>query len=213
MALELKEGERLATRDRLVRVVLDLSETRPIDEIKVEEVLGESGISTGSLYHHFDDFGHLIETAMVARYLEMLRAGELFIQSALDEAETFDDIKSRIAVISGMYAKLNTPEARFERARILARAERHERLRKALGEAQEQYTDSLAAMFERAQGEGGWINPELNPRALAVLVQAYTFGRLVDDITPNSMDQKEWIALIQQVFAGAILKRPTDPSR
>lgn len=212
MALETRVGEKLATRDRLVRIVLDLSDTRPIDEIKVDEVLSESGISTGSLYHHFDDFSHLIETAMVARYIEMLRAGEMFIQSALDEAETFEDIKSRIAVISGMYARLNTPETRFERARILARAERHERLRKALGEAQEEYTDSLAAMFERAQGEGGWINPELNPRALAVLVQAYTFGRLVDDITPNSMDQKDWIALIQEIFASTLLRQPTDQS-
>lgn len=204
----LRNREDLATRDRLVKVVLELSENQPIDEIKVEDVLGASRISTGSLYHHFDDFGHLIDTAMVERYFEILRAGELFIQAALDEANDFEDAKARIKVISAMYAKLNSPETRFERARILARAERHERLRRALGEAQQEFTDSLAAMFGRAQQNGGWINPELDPRAIAVLIQAYTFGRLIDDITPNPMSQEDWIELILGIFDGAVLRQP-----
>jgi AcrR family transcriptional regulator len=208
MGAESKSKNELATRDRLVQVVIDLSTEMPPEEITVDEVLSRAGVSTGSLYHHFDDFAHLIDTAMIRRYRGMLRASDLFIQAALDEAENLDDVKARIAVISGMYAKLNTPEVRFERARILARAEGREDLRKALGEAQEEFTESLAAMFERAQGEGGWVNPDLSPKALAVLIQSYAFGRLIDDITPGTMDQKEWITLIQQIFAGAILKRP-----
>lgn len=195
----------MATRDRLVKVVLDLSEDRPIDEIKVEEVLGASGISTGSLYHHFEDFGHLIETAMVDRYLELLRSGELFIQSALDDAKDLDDVKARVAVVGGMYAKLNSPGARFERARILARAERSERLSLTLGRAQQDYTDSLTEMFERAQQETGWINPALSPRAIAVFIQAYTFGRLIDDITPDPMNQGDWMELVTGVFTGTVL--------
>lgn len=210
MPSTLRNRDDLATKDRLVKVVLELSEDQPIDEIKVEEVLGASGISTGSLYHHFEDFGHLIETAMVERYLELLRSGELFIQSALDEAKDLEDLKARVAVVGGMYAKLNTPEARFERARILARSEKHERLRRALGEAQQEFTDSLTGMFERAQRESGWINPDLDPRAIAVFIQAYTFGRLIDDITPNPMDQEDWMTLVNGFFIGTVVSQPED---
>lgn len=210
MPSTLRNRDDLATKDRLVRVVLELSEDQPIDEIKVEEVLGASGISTGSLYHHFEDFGHLIETAMVERYLELLRSGELFIQSALDEAKDLEDVKARVAVVGGMYAKLNTPGARFERARILARAERSERLARILGRAQQDFTDSLTEMFERAQQEGGWINPALNPRAIAVFIQAYTFGRLVDDITPNPMSQDDWMDLVNAFFIGTVVSQRED---
>ena len=75
MELRATESSRTGNRERLVQTVLDLAKDRPVDEIRVEEVLETSGIATGSLYHYFDDFGHLVETAMAERYVEILRHG------------------------------------------------------------------------------------------------------------------------------------------
>ena len=198
-------NESSETRQRLVGTVLELARDRPIDEIRVEEVLQESGISTGSLYHHFDDFGHLIETAMAERYVEILRHGLVLAGAALDQAEDVEDLKRRMLEASYIYVKLNTPEIRFERARILARAEGSERLREVLGEAQQELTDSMTEMFARAQRPTGLLDPDIDPRSIAVFLQAYTFGRLVDDIVPRRMKQEDWQHLVITVFMRALV--------
>lgn len=179
-----------------------------MDEIRVEKVLEESGISTGSLYHHFDDFGHLIETAMAERYVEILRPGLILLEAALDEADDLDDLRKRIYAGGLAYAELNTPETRFERARILARAGKSERLMEILGRQQEELTDAYEAMFRRAQHPDGWIDPELDPKAMAVFIQTYTFGRIVDDITPDRMEQKKWMELTFAVFIRTFVRDP-----
>ena len=145
---------------------------------------------------------------MVERYNELLKAGLVLVEAALDEATSFEDVQQRVAAAGVAYGKLNTPQSRFERARILAKAEHHERLREELSAAQQEVTDALAEMLARAQQEGGWVNPEVDPRALAVFVQAYTFGRLVDDLANEPMKQDEWQLLTTTVFSQALLRNP-----
>ncbi len=195
----------MSARERLVEAVIELSEGRPMDEVKVDEVLKLTGISTGSLYHHFEDFGHLQEMAMVERYKELIKAGMVLIGAALDQATSYEDAQIRVATAGAEYGKLNTPKSRFERARILAKAEHHQRLRKALAAAQQELTDDFTSMLARAQ-DGGWISPEIDPRALAVFIQAYTFGRLVDDVTDVQMKQEDWQLLTSSIFAIAVLR-------
>ena len=200
--------EKMGTRDRLVAAVIELSVDRPTDEVKVEEVLELTGISTGSLYHHFEDFGHLQEMAMVERYNELLKAGLVMVEAALDEATSFEDIQRRIAAAGIAYGKVNTPQSRFERARILAKAEHHGRLREALSVAQQEVTDALTGMLSRAQERNDWINPDIDPRALAVFMQSYTFGRLVDDLAIEPMKQEDWQILMTTIFNQALLRDP-----
>jgi len=38
------------------------------DKVHIDEVILESGISKGSLYHHFQDFSDLIEAALIRRF-------------------------------------------------------------------------------------------------------------------------------------------------
>ena len=180
-------------------------ETRPPEDLRVEEVLELSGISTGSLYHHFDDFGHLVETALIARYLKILEKGAVLLEDAVSESRPKSDVKAAALAAGAQYAGINTPELRFERARILGMCESHPRMREALGEAQQDFTDRLTSIFERGQTEGGRINRDLDPRALAVFLQAYTFGRIVDDIVPDPMRQEDWLALVDTMFEQVVL--------
>ena len=56
------------TKRALVATVLEfLKDTKPSD-LTSEAILAKSGISKGSLYHHFEDFDDLIETAEVIKY-------------------------------------------------------------------------------------------------------------------------------------------------
>ena len=51
------------TKQLLIKTALELMETKLPTEIAVDEILTNSGISKGSLYHHFEDLAELLETA------------------------------------------------------------------------------------------------------------------------------------------------------
>ena len=52
----------------MIETVVNLLQTQSVDEINSDQVLEISGISKGSMYHHFEDFSDLIEHAQVARF-------------------------------------------------------------------------------------------------------------------------------------------------
>jgi hypothetical protein len=74
-------------------------------------------------------------------------------------------------------------------------AEKNEKFRKALGEVQQGLTDLFTEQFIEVQNRG-WFNKDFDPRAAAVLIQAYTLGKIVDDVVDNQMDPVIWNALI-----------------
>ncbi len=55
------------TKTHLIETAVKLLDTQLPHEIAVDEILDKSGISKGSLYHHFEDLAELLEAAQVAR--------------------------------------------------------------------------------------------------------------------------------------------------
>ena len=51
----------------------------------------------------------------------------------------------------------------------------------------------------------GFIKKELDPKVIAVFVQAYTIGIVVDDISTNPMDKEKWVNLIYSIFDKILL--------
>jgi hypothetical protein len=69
------------------------------------------------------------------------------------------------------------------------------KFKKALGQVQRSLTDLFTEQFTEVQNRG-WFNKDFDPRAAAVLIQAYTLGKIVDDVVDNQMDAIAWNALI-----------------
>ncbi len=186
------------TRERLILTTVALLDGGNPDKVHVEEVLSHSGISRGSLYHHFQDFNDLIEAALVFRFSATV---DLSIQAiteviALSETreEFFEGIKQVTLATQGRELASN----RYERARSAGMAGSSDRFRTALGVEQHRVTEALVDLFREAQSKG-WMNTYFDPQAAAVLVQAYTLGKVVDDISPEHVDEQAWVDLISQL--------------
>jgi hypothetical protein len=78
-------------------------------------------------------------------------------------------------------------------------AEKNESFRKALGEAQQGLTDLFTEQVTAVQNRG-WFNKDFDPRAAAVLIQAYTLGKIVDDVVDKPMAATGWNALIDLII-------------
>lgn len=62
------------TAVKLLEITVDLLDEIPIDALSIAAVLERSGVSHGSLYHHYADFPDLVEQAAVHRYRRFWQA-------------------------------------------------------------------------------------------------------------------------------------------
>ncbi len=192
-----------ATRQRLVDTTVDLMDRMPVEDIKVDLVLRETGITRGSLYHFFDDFSELLEAAYLTRFARRVEESAVAIRAIVDGSADQEEFLARLEEITRITQARARESLRFERARILAKAEHNERFRTSLGEVQSGLTDALEASFAAAQ-ERGFLNRDFSPRAGAVFIQAYTLGKIVDDVTPSPMADADWDALITLIARRAL---------
>jgi hypothetical protein len=51
----------------------------------------------------------------------------------------------------------------------------------------------------------GWVTPDLDPRALSVLVQSFLLGRAVDDVAPSPLEAQAWETVLAAVLDRVLL--------
>ena len=186
------------TKQILIDTVVKLMETQNAIDINSDEVLEISGISKGSLYHHFEDFSELIEYALVARFASFVDRSIHMLNQVTTHSKNKKDFVAGIHQVTRVTQSLERAGFRAERVTAISTAMRNERMKLRLGEEQERLTGALADLF-RESIERGWGNPEFDPRTVAVLVQAYTMGQVVDDFTPDHMSIEKWYVLIDAI--------------
>lgn len=192
------------TRDRLIETMAELLDGSDPEHITADQVLTASGVSKGSLYHHFEDFEDLLEAALISRF-------SVNVDATIDGlAQILATVKSREELVSALREANAHDQAqsrakfRLERARAAGLTYSSPRFHDALGIEQQRLTDAFTDLFIEAQNKG-WMSTDINPRAAAVFVQAYTVGRVVDDIAPEKVDPQAWVDLLMTVIDKAIL--------
>lgn len=186
------------TAQLLIETVVNLLDRKPADQITSEEVLHLSGISRGSMYHHFEDFEDLVDTAMVkrfARYIQESIAGFAALSLTVHSAKDLRNALYRMTSTVHIPARASY---RFERIRTFARATEHNKLRVKLATEQDALTDAMEAHITRWQ-DRGFIVADFAARSIAVAIQAVVIGRIVDEIADNHVDGDDWINLMNRI--------------
>lgn len=192
------------TKSRLIETTAELLETQFPGDIQVDEILDKSGISKGSLYHHFEDLGELLEAAQVARYAAWVDRSISLIVPVLSSAKTRDDIIEGLKVLTKYTQSPEYKSTRFTRARALANSETSPRFQKALGLEQERLNVALQDLVEEAKNKG-LFKASLDSRVVAVFIQSYTLGKIVDDIVPTPMGQENWDNFILEMLIATMV--------
>ncbi len=190
--------EQNETRQNLIQATSDLMDLHAIEDISASMVLERAGASKSSMYHFFEDFSDLLEQTYIVRFGETVAISIKVIEKIIARSTTKEEFFVALDRLTASTQDRGIASIRFSRARELARSERHEKFRKSLGELQQQLTDSLTLAFETAQ-EKGFLNKSIEARTGAVFIQAYTLGRIVDDITETHMNDADWEKLIGRI--------------
>lgn len=187
-----------STSERLIESTVELMQDFLPEEISTDLVLQHSGVSRGSLYHHFEDLSDLLETAMVRVFSETVDHNIALIAGLIDQATCAGDFYRATEQFNQITQAPDRREVRFERIRLLGFACKKPRMARQLAAEQSRLTESYAQLFRTAQ-QRGWMHDDFDPSAAAVLIQAYTMGRAVDDLGAEPVDPAAWNSLIMKI--------------
>lgn len=192
------------TKKTLVECARQLIADHGVDAVTVDMVLSESGVSKGSLYHHFKDFDALIQTVQIGNFSEFVDEGISFLEGALGRASSPEELRTNLyAVIELAHDPRRAPN-RIERARIVGSSGTALEYTQALGREQERLRRRGEELIAEAQSRG-WVNATLSPQALSSFILGFTFGRVLDDVCHTHVGSDEWNAVVRQFMDRVLL--------
>ena len=185
------------TRQQLLDVTVEMLGEVSHEDLTMAIVLEKANVSKSSLYHFFEDFKDLLGEALLERFRRSVLTD--VTKEAARKSKSQEDYFIALDKITTLVQSRGRATIRFERAQIIGRARKDEKFRLALGIIQQELTDALTEAFAVAQ-EKGFLTTTIEPRTIAVFVQSYTLGKVVDDLTQDQMNDKDWNRLIGQIF-------------
>jgi len=189
----------LSSVEAALQATVELLEESPVEAITFRAVRERSGVSSGSLTHHFGSREGLIAAAQVERFARACHEDSAFLSrlaTSVDAAEPHAE-----AVIS-MVADMFTPRRqrqRWLRMSAVAAAFGDERLAATLREAYTVLIDATAEYLATEQ-HNRLVSEEFDPRAAALLATMYAQGLVLDDLT-GDVAPPDWRPL--QLHLGA----------
>lgn len=194
------------TKRLLVETVSTLLESKRPSEILADEVLERSGVSKGSMYHHFEDLQELVETAQIFRYSKWIDGSIDFLASYVATARTKKELREALLKLTVVTQADERKDARAERAQALAACFNNPRMAKQMGDETQRLTDSIADVTEEVKNKG-LFRPDVHAQALATFIQAYTLGKLVNDYNPTAVREDDWNQFIMNIVDNTFLTR------
>lgn len=192
------------THRALIDCGVELSKEFGMYGFTVEQLLTKSGISKGSLYHHFEDFVDLVECVQVRIFTEYVELDISAIQRALDAATDRDKFVNLISLITRTALQPQRSTSRIQRARIISATQGRERFATRIGHEQKLLNDQMKRVISVGQ-ERGWIPPHFDAHALALFVQGYAFGLILNDVTEERVGAEEMAVVIDSVIANLLI--------
>ncbi len=185
------------TKRLLIEHTISMMETKLSHQINAEAVLQRSLVSKGSLYHHFEDFSHLMEVAQIEIFRRNTNVDLKNIISGMNiDSNPLDIFRQLMDSITSKRLSLSNFEQQ-ERLIIIADAQLSPRLKAHLLQVEDEIILTWMEFFRKCL-DLGWADPHLNDRSIGTMVEVLIHGRVIGDISLESVDTYRWIMLIQR---------------
>lgn len=186
------------TKRLLVETASQLLDEKSATDISTDEVLEKSGISRGSMYHHFTDLNDLIETTQVYRYSKWVDGSIRFMYDYVIRAQNKDELRQSLKKLTELTQSDDRKSARAQRALALALCATNSRMASKLAPEIQRLTDAIKDVTDEIKNKG-LFKESVDSKALSTFIQAYTLGKIVNDFNPDPIPEGRWIEFIMTV--------------
>ena len=161
----------------------ELSQSGPIN-FNLENVLRESGVSRGSLYHHFGSRYGLISYCQAHELKQTLKTENEGIRFLIENGQNGRQLFDALASVIRTLGSEKNIQQRQQRIRSLATSTDDESLRTLLAESQITGSQFLVDSYQLAVDKG-FMKPRIDLEGLVQLTQGMFLGRALVDITQD----------------------------
>lgn len=177
-----KNSNGATTVETLIRFGIEELQRSGSINFNLENVLRESGVARGSLYHHFGSRHGLISHCEAVLLKSSLKAENEVIRSVIESGKSGEELFDLLASFTRINGSEALREQRGRRIRTLAASVEDDSLRRLIAESQMKGSAYLVESFTLAKDKG-LIAPRIGLDALVYLMQAMFLGRILVDIT------------------------------
>jgi AcrR family transcriptional regulator len=196
-------GPPLDGRERLLRAAVRHLEGRSAASLRVTAIADEAEVALGLIRHHFGSRDGLVAAAQQRRIAGATKDDIAGVREVLSGARDLDTVLARLERVARVTLDRGRAATRLSRFAAIATAHGRPDVRDAIGSTLSELVDEMAALIDEAQQEGV-VARELDPRALATFIQAYSLGLLLHDLDPARCDDDALLEVIM-VAVRAIL--------
>ena len=186
-------------RGRLIESALTIIDRDGVDGARLRDIVEDADLTTGSLYWFFKNRRALINAALAERYIRKMRS---VTDAARDIVEKGLYVGDPLELLGDIAIRLTDDDrivARRERVQVLAAALDDPVLAKQLAEVQRNLLQQLSSII-RATQEQGLIREDVDPFAVAVLLQSTTIGLASVDLAPDLVPANDsWSYLMERI--------------
>lgn len=189
------------TRQRLVDEAARQIMEGGTESVNVELLLAHVGVTKGSLYHYFESVNDLFIAGLLQAFESAIRESEAWTLSLRDDCHSAREARDRLHSIIDVSQTPDRNNMRSLRLHALSMARTQPGLAEEIAQLQAGLTETMTEVNTEFQRRG-WMRTDIDPRALAVLIQAMNLGRIVDDVVDEThrVDPAAWIALYIDVL-------------
>lgn len=150
-------------------------------EFNLENVLRESGVSRGSLYHHFGNRHGLISHCEAQVLKESLKSENEFIRLLIESGQSGEELFTMLGAFIQTMGSEPLVQQRSRRIRTLAASMEDPKLRAMIAGSQIRGSRYLAESYEIA-AQKGLLQPVIDIETIVYVTQALFLGRVLVDI-------------------------------
>jgi AcrR family transcriptional regulator len=169
--------------------------------VRIQEISAKTGVSIGSIYHHFGDRDGLIRATYVHNFAANIHDDIARAKRFLDRMHSTKDMAEHYDEMTSFLVDHFKHVSADKRANIIGNTTGRPLLRAALAEVQhgltEQLTEVMQIMHDREM-----LKPHLSPRAAAVMILGMLHGRIVAEIDTNPVSDHDWNQAMLSAFGG-----------
>jgi len=187
------------TRERVLEVVVQLLEVGGEAAVRIDLVRDRSGVSIGSLYHHFGDRDGLIVAGQLHRFARYAESEIGALSEIVQAAAGLEEFREAIRELTLHTASDLRTAVRWGRIGVLGSIVGRHALEVEVRTVQTRLTDEFQANVVQAQARG-FFRSDLDARAIASFVEAYSLGHVLNDVDEHRVAESDW----EQVVWAAI---------
>lgn len=175
--------------------------------VRIDDILNETGISKGSLYHHFGGREGLIAAARVVQFSRFVAEDAKNIRETLTKTTSLQEFIAATSALVELDESVERVSARHNRLSVIASSYGRPELRQSLALQQHSHTEHIADAVRYGQ-KMGWIRTDVDARAVAVFVQGYNLARVLLELDTEPVKTTDWDHVVRVALGSFFVTQP-----